>query len=520
MRKVLSIIFLIVFLSSCSPNDADNSEIPSSPGQSQPQISTGQSPAPTGNYFSDYFEPVNKLVINYPVYPGGTYNNLMNWQNYIQDKYGIELYVHYENTSDEGILYLNFMKGLTYLNSIRLQYYANESKAYELTPYYNKYEWGDYLESEYIDALKTSSGIYAIPAGTGKYIVPRYYNKEYIEKLGIPLPSTTGELYEFLKSAKKIKADDETFFPMCIESRALTKSTSDIFRAFGVFVDSELNTSITYDPNTGSYEDAVFSEDFDSPMLFLRQLQDESLLSIQGSRYVDKDGEEISLFNNDIHSLNKNFATEYYYVYDSVSGQFTYHVNAKTAYEPVNGYWLVETNETNVCEIRSNLAFYVFPKTIENINGTVDLFNDIFTDSAYYYDLKYGVEGVDYTLSGESVKINEPVTGAFVDLKQITESTDQLSNYVPDSIEVINSLPAGRGYEKNVFNMSIFHLSHSEENALDYTDNVPLEMLFSNKVSYRDAVEEYKNNFNKAGMSAIIGNLNERLGLVTRYDYN
>lgn len=523
MKKTILLILLVITLSACVSNVHDNEKKPylSNENAQRPTISKNNSSA--DGTFSDYFTPVNKLVINNRAYTGGNYYNLMGWQNYIYEKYKIELYVNYSNPSNEGITYLNFIKGLTYVNNIRLLDYAKEETSYDLTPYYSKYEWDYYIESQYIEALTTSSGIYAIPVSSGKYIVPRYYNKEYIEKLNMPVPSTSNELYEFLKGVKELNADDEKFIPMCILNRALTKSTSDIFRAFGVYVDSELNTSVTYNPNTNSFEDAVFSKDIDSPILFLRQLQQENLLSIQGrSRafVASKNGEAINLFDNNLYSLNKNFATEYYYVYDSISNGFTYHVNAQPNYEVINGYWLADTNNDNVCEVRSDMAFYLFPKTIHNINGVIDLFNDVFTNNKYYYDLKYGVEDIDYTRSNDSVIINEPKIGAFIDLKQINNIYDTSSNYVPKSVEIIKNMSIDRYYEKNVFNMSIFYLRGSDADSLNYSNNTQLEMLFSNKVGFVDAIDEYKNNFNKSDMSTIIDKLNENLGLVSQYDYN
>ena len=74
---------------------------------------------------------------------------------------------------------------------------------------------------------------------------------------------------------------------MCIDSQYITPSTSDIFRAFGVYINSEFNSMISYNPMTNSFEDAVYADNMELALEYFKNLQHENLLFLSGESYYD-----------------------------------------------------------------------------------------------------------------------------------------------------------------------------------------------------------------------------------------
>ena len=217
------------------------------------------------------------------------------------------------------------------------------------------------------------------------------------------------------------------------------------------------------------------------------------------------------------------FATEYRFVYHPESSFFLYEGNFECAFENLNGYYLTGINTQKVCEIRDNIAFYMFPKTIENIHGTIDLFDDIFTDSAYFADLRFGIQDIDYELYNQ-IAYPKEIPGSYLSIKQINPVENPMYSYIPESTPVINTLPSELCFVKSVFNQA-FTYSHSYGISnvyqhFGFSNRMLLDSLFNKDVSAFDSILEYKLQFEKSGRREYIETLNENLGSVTTYDYD
>lgn len=335
------------------------------------------------------FKYVNSIDILYPAYVSMRYNGIANWQKYFFDKYGLELNViypeqgidEYLKTNGNCVIYLNHTDYFDYEYNNQLFVYSNDRLSHDLSPYYVKYGWDKLVPPEYIEDMKVDNKIYAVPVSNPKFIYPRHYNSDYLDELNIEIPSTVDTFYEFLKRVRTLKRENSDFYPMCIDSQYITPSTSDIFRAFGVYVNSEFNSMVSYNPMTNSFEDAAFSENMELALDFIKNLQQEDLLFIAGESQYSLNGIHRNIYDGLCFDLNKEFATEYHHVYVREKGVFLREGAFKCSFDNMNGYYLSGINTDKVCEVRNNIALYLFPKTITNIYGTVDLFNDIFSNS-------------------------------------------------------------------------------------------------------------------------------------------
>ncbi len=523
--KILVLAFGIALLiTSCNPevneSPAVKPDISMSPVQSpgitpNPSQDNNQSSISPNSEIPDDIVEADHIKIIYTADSTGKYYGLSDWQTYIHEKFGIEIYVDYqslsadsinkENLIIDGILYLKYHE--TYVSSYNTEVLqlSNDDFAYDLLPYYEKYEWDEFIEKQYIDALNVDGSIYAVPAADVKYIVPRFYNTSYLDELDSEVPETIAQFHEYLLATKDLNSSDDTFYPMVIFPLH-TPSTADIFRAFGVYFNSMWNNARTFNPNTNSFEDGVFSENIEEAVGFIRQLQNENLLMVY------------DIFGETVQGVfSKEMATEYNVVYDIGKYGFSQYIMAESAYERTNGYFLTHTNISNVCEIRKDLAFYMFPKTIENINGTVELFNRFFTDSEYYADLRYGIENIDYfVIDGIPVK-HEPKTGVLLNLKPIKPVRDINSSFAPDSVSIAQYISATLAYESNVFNQKWTYSGRGANRDINHDNSI--EVLFDKELSPYDAIEKYWSDFIKEGKLSILNELNERIGAVPVYNY-
>lgn len=531
MKKIILLLFVLIFtVSGCNDNEVN--EKPEASIINDQNTSTDK-PFETisPNYeISDVFEKVDYLDIIYPAYKDRKYSNLGSWQQYIQKKHNIQLQVSYNliNANDllsgmdtgEKIIYLNFADSTVYQFNTDVLKYNDDRFVYDLSPYYKKYGWDEIIEDEIIDKLIIDGKIFAVPAYENKYIIPRHYNKATLNELGMEMPENIDDFYIYLKAAKNLHSGDANYYPMFSLNSFLSLSTSDIFRSFDVYLNSEYNSPLTYNPKTGSFEDAVFSQNMEAALEYIRTLQMEDLFGI-GMLGDDLQGnvKTETGFLQGFFDVNKNFATEYGVVYDTKYNFFIRETDGQISYEATKGYFLSGINNQYLCEVRQDLAFYVFPKSIGNIDGTINLFNTVFTDTQYYADLKYGIEGVDYQIYEDLIIVNPPAAGSFLGLKQINSSIDINNSYSTDSIKMLEMIDEKLCFEKNVFNQ-VFAYANERADLQIYMGDFMLDSIFNPNLSPYDAIEEYKEQFNKSGRITLLKQLNEKLGVETAFNYD
>ena len=106
MKKVFlfALVVLIIF-SGCNTGS-------SNPESSTPEISLSSLPNVSN---SPDINTVNNLeIFQMAGNPNQKYYNLMDWQKYIQEKFGIEIYMYYTGRTSARVLYLNYTSQVPY----------------------------------------------------------------------------------------------------------------------------------------------------------------------------------------------------------------------------------------------------------------------------------------------------------------------------------------------------------------------------------------------------------------------
>ncbi|MBN2884289.1 MAG: hypothetical protein JXN10_12240 [Clostridia bacterium] len=528
-KAILGVLILIIFLSGCINNPGKEIvDIESTSPDSSNYIDNLKTISPE-NTATDPLRHETSLGIIYPAFLDGKYYNLVNWQEYIQNKFGISIELSYKTISPSelhnldlgsNILYLSYADNMVYQFNTQIFNYVVMDSFYDLTPYYNRYNWDENIDPQHISKLIGNEGISAVPAYDKKYVVPRYYNSELLSKIGMSVPRTTAEFHEFLRAARAYNNDRADYYPMFTTNLHLSVSTSDIFRAFNVFLNSEFNSSIAYNPTTETIEDGVFSPDMETGLQYIRMLQNERLFGIASlGKQQEKDGITENKFLTDFSSIDKVFATEYGAIYDSRYDFFILDSAAEVGYDYIEGYFLEGTNTKNVCEVRQNISFYLFPKSIENIDGVIELFDMVFSKTEYYYDVKYGIEDRDYYIdesTGQVLAIT-PSKGSFVGLHTINGQIAE--EYNVKGRNSIDDISSGNMFIKNIFTQ-VFAYADDREDLSDYMNTYSLDSIFNDNLIPLEAINEYKTIFIKSGGVGLIMNLNSNLGKTSGYDYS
>jgi len=494
MKKITTIILLVSLLTSCTGNknvDTDNIQ----------KSDTFQTPTQV-----EISGKVDELNI-YHRKGGSRYNQLDLWSEYIYNKYGVKVNVNYSlgtKIPDDEIFYINYHPYF----AKDVYSYINNNDYYSLNKYYEKYGWYDYVDPKYIKSVTIGEDIKALPCVNSILIRPRYYNKLYIDQLGIEAPQSINEFTNYLNEAKKLMVNSDQF-PMVIAYQAVTQQTSDIFRGFGLYVGVNEESMIAYNPLTNSYEDATFSEKFSNVHQYFLMLEQSKTISFTRAS-------QLLLLNSD------KLATEYNLVYNLFKGSTVDKYIPE--YPCVASYYLKGDNQEKLINVRKQLSFYLFPKTISNIDGTVELFNSIIANNNSFYDMKFGIYGTDYNIVDDSIVLNS--SGQFIDLNSPIESYSTLSEKEKDLIPY--------SYESNSLLdvkmlTSLFTIEEKESFNGQFTQkimNQQIVELFGGHredtgiISSEDLIAEYKREFLKRNGQNYIHILNEKLGMKSKYKYS
>ncbi len=490
MKKIIIIILLVCLIVSCTtaPEDEEIIYTPLYPADSL-NIQC------IGNTRAKYFEHET-------------------WSVYLKIKYNISIQLNYDSNTDENIIYIP--KGNYMYSSVTRAYNesANSEKAIDLSQYYERYEWNQYIDEKYINHVTDDDGIYSIPIVSSGYLTPRFYDKELLVQLEMDVPTTVAQFYDFLLAAKNHNSDIETYTPIYLNAHNIIPGLSDVFRGYNLYLNDSSSSTIGYNPNTQSYEDVMFSPAIYEVGNYFHTLRENDLLYIYNfitnNIFTSDNPFETELYPSQVH-----FATELYR--NSEQGDLLYNYNANIPnYDYLKGYYLSGNNEENLVKVKKDVSFYVFPKTLSNPDETIELFNQIFTNNEYFYDFSYGIEGTNYTRENEEITLNKPIVGSYPNLQLLTSN----EQYLPQTLDNIflKTAPSLLFYEENNFDYKINILIPT---VVDANNNnfQPFILLFNQNIPVIDAVMEYRQVFMESGMKEKVKELNDMIGTTSKYNY-
>lgn len=378
MKRLVSIILIIILLtgilSCCSSNSKDNH--------------TNSKTKDSSKIFRLYY-PIRNAQIP-------TENHIELWETFMRDKHKFKIDLNYlpltlklsytidikelkDVSERSGFVYIERYEDLTELinNGVitPIDYCVN--------PLLQSHEK---INHEGFEGFTDSMGdVWAFPLmGDNLSISKRTYNKEWLDKSGMPVPQDIEEFFNYAKYVAYEDPDgngiDDTYILEYAHNQIL-HSFTDIFRAFGCYPDRSNPTA--YNPLSQSFENIVLGNNFIEAMEFIKLLLDEELI-------VKSD-------------------TNYY-----VSKQSSYKVassyNSTLPYDYVNertyGYFLRGPNEVMLIEERvPEHCLAVLDNTTDVLEKIDSFYKMIFGSPESSIDLYIGIEGQDYVDQGNYFEV-------------------------------------------------------------------------------------------------------------------
>lgn len=366
----------------------------------------------------------------------------------------------------------------------------------------------------------------------------RIFRADYLEGLDMGMPDDLDSLYEVSLALSKYASEDGSVSGLVGMTYSDATSFRDIFYANGVPVnksnDGINNTSISFNPEYGSFEDSMLIKDMEVTLEYILKLRNDGILRQMRGRSYRRDVSVDFLNNEKIANVcqvipEEVFTDERFVISPGVTGLRTSFLNPVTN-SLTDGFYVLGANT----EKASATANYFMSQFYGDLETYLFASRGI---PGELYEINSGTKGVKvldfdfFTLGPASLIGENPIYGygdmdisfdrmmtageEFLDgLKKAEAAREQ---YIRSGIAsgIMYELPVTRAYPE-VFKADERELINSSAGTM--FDN-QFNRILSGRVSVADAVESYKRDMKTTGMQDIINGLNTRLGVKTLFSY-
>lgn len=517
MKKYISLVLIIslIFFVSCSGNPPENSET----DRPLEQISE------------------ENLVINIYRPPVGDlkgFNNVSGWEEYIKERFGIEMKINYISplhqsaitTGDyyPGAIREGKVSGLIELdvNAYRnIPTLMEEGLILPLDEYLAGNEAFLSLSPIIRDAFIMNDGkMWAFSGNNLHALGTRGFRTSWLEALELEVPGNLDELYEVSKAFAYNDPNgngENDEHGMDFAYRTGIRMLIDLFMANGCYVSNYGACSIAFDHNTGAYEDAALKPGMTDTVAYIKNLYDEGIL--HSNLTFDFVG-QIGYGNCFDYS---NFKT---WDIDRDEWTFIYSLN-EDPYKSVTA--LKPTN----C--------FVLTSNTENPAKVINEFVSAFFGSAEGLALgSYGVPGSDFTIDantlthiykyentyGQSNFYNENIALSGMNYELLYSMGFRLESEFFEEDFIDRKLRQqeliGEMLLDDMIFTDSFYLPHPNYKAVQTSFvNTMFQYFYEDMgpASPEELIDNYLDNQKKAGAEQILYEMNEKLGVSSTYNY-
>jgi putative aldouronate transport system substrate-binding protein len=288
------------------------------------------------------------------------------------------------------------------INSVSVEQWTEGGEAgafIDLVPYHDYMP--NILEWSYTEGLTQSyigDKMYAIPRGTLVRGDPYAVRKDWVGALGLEVPTTLDEYYEFMKAFAYDDPDgngkDDTY--------ALSDQSADgwfisVYSVFvGIFNAMGYGFGWQEDENGQLYETTMVPE-FKEAILFVKKLMDEKIIDpniITNQNYSEP-------FYNGISGMARLYAGSYGSVMQLVQEK-----------DPDGDIMFIQVPQgadgtvRRVAGSKGSNGWTVVTSSSKNPEAAVAFIDSFLSDEGWDI-INYGLEGIDYTLDGDAKVFND-----------------------------------------------------------------------------------------------------------------
>ena len=207
-------------------------------------------------------------------------------------------------------------------------------------------------------------------------IFKRTYNKEWLDKAGMPVPENIEEFTDYAKYVKTEDPDGNGFedtYVMEFKIPSLLSDFSDIFKAFGCYSNSY--ETIYYNPVKEKYECMLLNTNFIEAMTYILYLYQEGYIKLINTEFPSDITEGDYKTGSAFRTLPKGIS------------------QSERAY----GYYLKGYNKVKLIELQQRSYCMAVLKHTDNVAEKMNDFLGLIENKPEaHFDLILGIKGVDY----------------------------------------------------------------------------------------------------------------------------
>lgn len=210
---------------------------------------------------------------------GSTVEDQEEWTTALSGRYGVEISVSVPSedgyaTVMQGALkgeYTGFAKLESYTD---LLYFIDSGAVLPLDEYLENNTAWKMLPQQMRDMYVVDGHIWAIPSSFYYEVDTRGFRTDWLESLGMELPTTIDEFVEFAAKA----AEDETLTAIAVAAAMDLTWAVDLLEAYGLHIDESGQLPYAYDPELDAIADALLKPEAETALTMLRSLYDSGAL--------------------------------------------------------------------------------------------------------------------------------------------------------------------------------------------------------------------------------------------------
>jgi putative aldouronate transport system substrate-binding protein len=308
----------------------------------------------------------------------------------------------------------NSIPDVIMVNQNDLSNYADLNIFLDLTPYLDQMPNFRKLiaQKPEINKTKVDGKIYGFPLATkwslqsGQLPMIRV---DLLKKLNLKTPTSYEELYQVLRKLKEAYPDSYPFTSRAANGKTGTENLiNPIAFGFGSGYTNINGTKVYYEPATKQYKFGPYSSEFKEALSYLHKLYKEKLLdpdySVATSQiWVEKLSTGKSFFYQDNNGFGVNFNKAL-----QAKDQ-----DAKFELLPVMAS-IKGVKRNNVYQLDHLGEMYAISSKVKNPEEVIKFIDWMYGDEGTYLT-SFGVENIDYTLSGGEYQISEATQAKFKD---------------------------------------------------------------------------------------------------------
>lgn len=422
IKKLFALLLSAVILSAMAAGCGNDSAEESSAAGSSSSTAASTS---SGGEESAEEEPV-EIRITRPLYFGDASENLdlkEEWMQMVEEKYGVKVSVNYlprnEYTSKINLLMTSeSVDGLVGVFSTNeILNYKDMGVIEPIGTYLENNETWKSMPEDMQNLYLFDGELWGLPAGYSSNLFTRTVRKDWLDNLGMEVPTNLDELYEMAYAFTYDDPDGNGVDDTYGLTASGTWNLQDIFQAFGARLDSSGSGSIAYDPIENCWVDSMLKPEMVDCLTYLNKMYEEGLLDPE-------------LFTNSGSNMREKFwageygSTFYWLGFSGESAPYLTKITPDVEFAEIS-YLKGNIDHDINCAWYSTVP-YVMVADTPDADKMVQEFVDLALGSQEsHFDFAYGIEGKTYRVDGNTVyTLVDPDTDTPM-------TTPSLTTYIP-----------------------------------------------------------------------------------------